>query len=173
MRLDLAGTGKFDAVEYIASAQEWRWGKVEAIGLESPNPVYRSLLWAEPETQSAAKTARHLRRLALPHASLEIITSGPLHRYLPAWQCESQPAFQPLSPGAVGRLLSNSGWRVDQVISFHGPRAIAWNWLARLARILRQWDWEDKCTQRMWARYREAGWLWRLAPLALIRARAV
>ncbi len=130
------------------------------------------MVWAEPEAASAEETLQAISHLAAPEASLRVITSTSLRRFLPAWQAGPLPAERPLAAGPVGLLLSSKGWRIDQKTVFHGPRSIWWSYLARAAEKMGRPDWADRCLFAVRQAYREPGWLWRLGPLALIQARA-
>jgi len=171
--LDLAGTGTFAAADFVSSANGWVWGAVRAVTLAEGAPGYAAILWAEPEDPQARSIATLMRRLVAGGAVLVVITSGPLRGHLPAWQFRPFPVEKPLSPGRVTLMLRAAGWQVEHHIIFHGPRAIVWSYLARAAHNLNRPDWADRCTFAAREYYREAGWTWPLAPLALIRARAM
>ena len=170
--LYFAGTGAFDAVQFAAEASHWAWGLIKPVRLATHDQRYSTMIWAEPEAASAAETLQALSRLAARGATLSVIASAPLRRFLPAWQASPFPAERPLAAGRVGRLLSSRGWQIDQRIVFHGPRSIFWSYLARVADRIRRPDWGDRCLFAMRRTYLEPGWLWPLAPLALIQARA-
>ena len=169
--LVFAGTGAFDAVQFAAEAGQWAWGPIKPVRLATDDQRYSTIIWAEPEAASAAETLQALCRLAVRGTTMSVIASASLRRFLPAWQATPRPAERPLSPGPVGRLLTSKGWQIDQSIVFHGPRSIFWSYLARAADRIRRPDWGDRCQFAMHRTYREAGWLWPLAPLALIQAR--
>jgi hypothetical protein len=171
--LVFAGTGGFDAVQFAVEASDWAWGPIQPVRLAAHDRRYTRMLWAEPEVASAEATLQALSRLAVRGASMNVIASASLRRFLPAWQAAPPPAVRPLAPGPVGRLLASNGWRVERTIVFHGPRSIFWSYLARAAGRIQRPDWGDRCRFAMRRTYREAGWLWPLAPLALIQARAV
>ncbi len=171
--LHLTGTGAFNAGHFVAQARGWNWGPIAAVDLANIGPIYPSIMWAEPELSSAQTIAFQLRNLASAGVDLRVITTGPLRRFLPAWQTCPRPADHPLNPRAVFHLLRKTGWQVQEQITFHGPRSVAWTFLARLANRIGQLDWADRCTLMMRACYQEPGWLWPAAPLVLIRARAI
>lgn len=171
--LDFASAGRFDAQGFIAAAGGWAWGPVRAVSLDGAAGTYSAITWAEPERDSAAAIAASMRSRACAGASLDVLATSALRRFLPAWQRQPLPASQPLSVGETARCLRRAGWQVEQMIAFHGPRSLAWSRLAQAAAVLRRPDWEDRIQFAMRACYREKGWLWPLAPLALIRARRV
>lgn len=170
--VDFAGAGSFDVARFVDEARAWAWGAIGEVSLERTTSTYADLLWVEPEETSARKIAHALRRLAAPNAELKVMASSFLRRYLPAWHRRPPPAVRPLTPGATMRVLRAEGWRIESVTAFHGPRAIVWGSLRRAAETLGRPDWGDRCLWAMRAHYREPGWLWPLAPLALIRAQA-
>lgn len=169
--IDIVSTGRFDAHSFISDAVGWTWGSIGAASLHDTGAVYSTMVWMEPERPSAAAIAALLRTKAADGADLEVITSSALRRLLPAGQTPPVPALQPLPPGATQRCLRAAGWRIDAVTAFHGPRSFMWSRLARFSAAIGRPDWEDRCLFAMRACYREEGWVWRLAPLALIRAR--
>lgn len=171
--LHIASASAFDVAQFANQAQGWAWGAIEAVTLEQAPGAYTRLIWAEPETASAPTIASHLRRLAAPQATLRVIASSFLRRYLPAWQTPPYPAVRPLTPGHTLRVLRTAGWQVEASIAFHGPRASLWGLLRGLAEMVGRPDWGDRCSLAMRTYYREPGWLWPLAPLALIHARAI
>ena len=156
----------------IAQFAPWAQSDVIAVRWQEAAGSYTQLLWAEPEARAASEIAAALRQAALPGATLYVIASGPLRRWLPAWQRPPFPAQQPLNAGGVVAALNVTGWEVESRIAFHGPRSIAWSWMYRLAEAFGRPDLGDRCLFAMRATYQEPGWLWPLAPLALIRARA-
>jgi hypothetical protein len=171
--LHLAGTGAFDAPAFVDAGRDWSWGPLESLNLACPGPSYSSILWAEPEANSAEQVADQLAQRACNGAGLWVVASGPLRNFLPAWQSEQAPAVQPLNPGLVMRLLQKTGWQIQELAVFHGPRSIAWSFIGRAAERLGKPDWGDRCILAMRRHYREPGWLWPLAPLALIHALAI
>ncbi|MBM4430648.1 MAG: hypothetical protein FJ026_09935 [Chloroflexi bacterium] len=169
--LDLAGTGSFDAAGFARLAQPWSWGPLQAVHLDQLAGPYAALLWAEPEAACALPVARRLREVAAPGATLHVIASAPLRRLLPIWRGQPPPAEQPLTPRAVRRVLERAEWQVESHTALHGPHAFLWSRLSQLAQACRRPDWSDRCLFAMRSRYREAGWLWPLAPVSLVRAR--
>ncbi len=170
--LDLAGTGVLDAGEFVAQAAPWSWGPIRAVDLSTGLRRYSAMLWAEPEAASAATVAGRLKQLAATGATLDVITSSSLRRYLPVWQRQPRPSERPLTPGAAWRTLLAAGWQAAGQVSFHGPRAIAWTKLAQLAEALGRPAWADRCLYWMRRHYREGGIWWRLSPVTLTHARA-
>ncbi len=171
--LDVASADSFEADPFVQSARKWAWGPIRTASLNQNHEAYAALAWAEPEAHSALSVAEALRRRAAPNATLDVIASAPLRRYLPAWQTSPRPAMQPLNPPGVLRALRAVRWRIEDVNVFHGPRAILWSTLFRTAEWLGRPDWADRCLFAMRSNYREPGWLWPFAPLALIHAQAV
>lgn len=171
--LHLAGTGRFDAANFVTAAQEWAWGPLGEADLAGTGRAYSSILWAEPEEDSAEKVAYQLRHQAASRADLWVITTGPLRRFLPAWQDQPAPAIHPLDSRVMKQMLRKAGWQIREQVAFHGPRSIAWSYLGRAAEKLKRPDWGDQCNLAMRKSYREPGWLWPLAPLALIHARTI
>jgi hypothetical protein len=169
--VELVGTGAFDAADFARAAQPWSWGPLRAVQLEQLSGRYAALLWAEPEAACVTPVARRLREVAAVGATLDVIASAPLRRLLPIWREQPQPAEQPLTPGAARRALKQAGWQVESQVAIHGPRAFVWSRLSQLAQACGRPDWADRCLFALRSQYREAGWLWPLAPVALIRAR--
>lgn len=169
--LDMAGTGSFDPYEFAALAQPWSWGPIRAVRLPGDAGPYAAMLWAEPEAASATTVARALRQVAAPAATLDVIASAPLRRYLPLWQVQPLPARQPLTPAAARRRLEAAGWQVQRQVALHGPRAIAWARLSQFAEALGRSDWADRFLFAVRRQYCEAGWCWPLAPLTWMRVR--
>lgn len=169
---DLASAGAFDAARFVAACQGWAWGPLTAVTLEqAPLATYARLVWAEPEATNAHRVVTQLRQLAAPQAELHVITSSFLRRYLPVWQTLPHPATCPLWPGPTTRLLRGAGWHIKSHLALHGVRASAWGLLRRAAEAVGRPDWGDRCAMAIRVYYCEPGWLWPLAPLALIHAR--
>lgn len=168
--LHFSGSGEFDADLFVAQIQDWAWGPVRALPLISKGQLYNAFIWAEPEVSSAENILRYLSQIAAPGASLRIISSALLYRFLPVWQSAPYPAIQPLLQYRIGQLLSATGWTIGQKISFHGPRSILWNCLSQIAMRLGRLDWSDRCLLAMRGVYHEPGWLWPAATLTLIMA---
>lgn len=170
--LDFAGTASFDAEAFVAQARDWAWGPIRAAALDRGPVRYAAFAWAEPEQSTTVELARLLRDRALPDAALAMVTSSTLRRGLPAWQIEPHPAHAPMNPGAAMAWLRVAGWRIEGIVAYHGPRSLLWGYLQRLVGALGRSDWADRCRLAMWSHYEEAGWLWPLAPLALVCGRA-
>jgi len=170
--LVVSGDGRFDPDPWLAPAAGWAWGRLASGGLHSESK-YSNLFWAEPQNDMADSTAAALRQVASPQAQLYIVVSSFLRGYLPAWQQEPHPAQNPLSGVTIPGLLRRAGWQVEQVLGFHSPSAVLWSLAMRSARLVGRPDWEDRARLAMRAAYRQEGAMWRLCPLALIRARAV
>lgn len=169
--LHFVSTGSFDAVQFASEASDWAWGPIEPASYASEAQRYTAIVWAEPEAASAEQAVRTINHLAEPGASLRVIASAPLHRFLPEWLAGPRLAEKPLAAGPVESLLSALSWRIDQKTVFHGPCSIWWSYLARGAEKIGRSDWADRCLFAMRQAYLEPGWLWRFAPLALIQAR--
>ncbi len=168
--LDFAAVGTFAAPAFVDAARQWAAGPIRAVSLETGLGVYAACAWPEPDAGLATRIARTLASRARPGASLEVIAASYLSRWLPAWQALPPSASCRLSPGAAMTVLRANGWRIDETIAYHGPRAAAWARLGVLLEGLGRPNWADRARLAMWARYQEKGWLWPLAPLALIRA---
>lgn len=160
----------YDAAQWIVEGQSLACGPVCAVSPSEHEPTYTAIVWAEPERHTAKKVIQAFNGLAVPGTNLNIINSGPLHRFLPAWQTAPYPASNPLFPGEVALLITACGWKIDQQIAFHGPRSIFWSWLARMADRIGRPDWADRSLLAMRSVYQDPGWLWPLAPLVLIQA---
>jgi hypothetical protein len=168
--LDLAGAGQFDPPTWISIAQDWAWSSLAPASLSNMGG-YSAMLWAEPDGGAAADVASTLCQSALPGAHLAVVVSSGLRRFLPAWQAKPYPANDPLSPGAVERVLRSAGWVLENRTGFHSPRAVLWSLAHRLLQPIGRPDLADRCLFNMRAVYDEKGWLWWAAPLALITAR--
>ncbi|MEA4906473.1 MAG: hypothetical protein VB089_02570 [Anaerolineaceae bacterium] len=128
------------------------------------------MIWAEPEKEHLREIGRHLTAYARPGSQLVLITSGPLRRFLPEWRQGKTPARGPAAPVALKQFLSRQGWRVEQHLAFHGPRSLGLSSLARLSRAAGRPDWSDRLIFAQRSVYQEAGWLWPLATVSLIKA---
>lgn len=170
--LEVVGDGSFNLEPWLVPAAEWAWGSLVPGSLNAGGK-YSSLLWAEPGIGKAESTAEGLRRAAAPQALLYVVVSGFLRGYLPAWQQELRPAQSPKSGQTIPGLLQRSGWWVEQVLGLHSPAAVFWTMAMRLAGLVSRPDWEDRARLAMRAAYWQKGVMWRLCPMALIRARAV
>lgn len=169
--LDLAGcSSAFEPVAWLAELAPWSWAGVGAADLAGSH-IYTALLWAEPERQGAEDLARRLFEAAAPGAVLSVVASTFLRRFLPAWQeAAPPPAVVPLSASQIPGLLRRAGWQVSAHCGLHGPRAVAWTLLMRLAEAGGRPDWADRARFAMRQAYLEKGWRRSLAPLQWIQA---
>lgn len=170
MPLELCGTGAFDSNPFVERADGWAQNSLASVDLRGEGRQYSRIVWAEPEELSAVEIAHRLAAAAVVGATLDVIVSAPLRRFLPEWRTLPLPAERSLPLNKVIDVLRSAGWQVEQPDVFHGPRSIGWNLLARAAALVGRPDWSDRCLSAMQTGYREPGWLWPLAHLALIRA---
>ena len=166
--LHFYGPGGWDVAGFIPAAQSWAWGPLEDAA-QTAGERYQRCIWAEPEAGSSSAALRLLAQKAAAGARLSVIASGPLHRFLPAWKTAPFPAQNPLMAHQAASLLKKTGWRVDSVTAFHGPGAVMWSVLWRIAGALGRPDWADRCLFGMRRNYRRAG-MFPPAPLYLIQA---
>lgn len=169
--LSFLNTPQFNANQFIAEAAGWAWGALQAV--TSPTDTYATILWAEPDESEATDLLPVFKAVSTPNTTLLIISSGFLRRYLPAWQAQPHPTQRPMPPGAVLHALRRQGWQAHPLHAWHGPRAMFWSGLYRMAEILQRPDLSDRCLFAMRAHYREPGWWWPVTPVALIQAWAI
>lgn len=146
------------------------WGQVDFVEKAS-SEGYQGLLWAEPEGDWASEIADLLYQHALPGATLNVIASTALRSFLPAWQSAVKPAQFPLPINRLVKMLQSSGWQIEQIKGYYGPRAVVWNKLALLFQSVGRLDWTDRAGFAMRASYIEQGLLWKITPLVQIFTR--
>ena len=174
--LALAGTGTFDPKLFTEIMVPWAWGDVHPVELASERERYATILWAHPLKESVEAVLNRLRFLAERSCDLEVFVASGIRWGLPrlAGNRKSNAAKtrdMPLYPAEIINLLKLYEWQVDTLIPYNGPRAELWRGLAGIFNRLNWLLWSDRCSQMMRSQLREPGWLWRLAPMVLIRAR--
>jgi hypothetical protein len=160
-------TNAFDVTAFSVDAGPWAWGPLHTIKMQDH---FCNVFWAEPEMSTAMEVLLTVNQLTSSGDHLRVITSGPLHHFLPAWSAAPFPARQPMMAGKVKGMLSSNGWRITRQTVLHGPRSILWSGLSRLANALRRPDLGDCCLLAMRKMYQEPGWVWPMSPLSLIWA---
>lgn len=170
--LEILEIGSFDVYEFTAAADGWIWEEIRIMGLGTLSPGYDIFLWVEPDASQADLISHRLRELANKNTRLLVINSGPLRKFLPARQEQTQPEDRPLSLKEMKQILRANRWQVESIRVFHGPRSITWSFLHRLSALLRRPDWSDRFLIATRASFQEPGWIWWLSPLSLICARA-
>lgn len=167
--LVLAGSPGFELQPWLEHLRAWSWAEVQALAV-GESGAFQAILWAEPQRPSSAKLAAWLRQVAAPGASLSVIASTGLRRFLPAWQGASRPATDPLPAAQLSALLRQAGWQPAEQCGFHGPRSVGWTLLMRLAEALGRPDWADRARFGMRNSFIEIGWVSKYCPLNFIRA---
>lgn len=181
--LEVAGVGSFEAESFVKQAKGWAWGELVPTSFPLTGE-YSWLVLAEPDRCNDTGGDRlklvlaNLREHASPGATLTIIASTLLRSFLPAWHRQKNypdwlPAKAPLDASQVPGLLRRTGWGVEHCLGFHGPRSMAWTFLARLAVSLGRPDWTDRARFAMRNSYVERGFLWKFSPLTLICAHPI
>ena len=173
--LSIAGTGSFNPVIFAEHMSAWSWGDIRPTKLEEETEQFKTIIWAEPKRDTADLTLRNIKFLAKHGSDLQIITSSGIKWLFPKTggrnATKPRSGDSPLLPNGMVNLLRMRGWKVDGVVPFLGPRAAFWKALGENFQRVNMLYWSDRCFQTMRSQLREPGWLWPLAPLALIRAR--
>jgi len=174
--LALAGSGTFDPKIFVDIMSPWAWGDIRPVEVQSEREKYATILWAHPQKESAEAISARLKFQSERSCDLEVLAvSGARWRLSKALGTGRTGAIkikdEPLSPKETVSLLKLFDWHVDSVIPFNGPRAVLWRRFAVFFARLNWLLWSDRCLQMMRSQLREPAWLWRLAPLVLIRAR--
>lgn len=175
----LAGTGTFKPQLFVDHMTSWMWGEVHPVNLPDEENLYRTILWAEPKTDSSAYITRRLKELSIKGCNLEIIITlkkgfnlSRRHKQRETIPIRAVGKFDPpsMNPLDMIRILKSTGWQVDTLFPFLGPRAAAWQRFSDIFKRFNMQYWSDRCLQMKRSQMREPKWLWPMAHLVLIRA---
>lgn len=151
-----------DGLEQVAAAL----GANPAL-LEPAPRTLAAIAWAEPEAGSAGQFEQ-VRAWLQPRGRLYLVTGGRLGRFLA--ERRAGQGGHLLDARDATALLRRHGFRIQQQVGLHGPRAIAWHSGGEMARRLGKPARRDRAHFAMRRDFVEASACRRAAALTLITA---